>query len=413
MTGIRRYEEARDADAIRNIWNEIGWLDPESKAHQELAPKFYALGPAWVADVHGQAEAVALTCPGTFRHLEEELPFGAVSGVTTGLAGRKQGLATRLTARAVATVAEEGALVSGLGMFDQGFYDRLGFGAGPYDYFVQFDPANLSVPVKARAPHRFTKDDWEGMHAARLVRKRGHGAVSLTPAAFTRCEMAWSKGGRGLGYRDDGGRITHGFWYEARRHDFGPVEIAFMVYRDGHDLLELFDLMRHMGEAVRTIKLVEPGGFQVQDLLKDPGRTLQTRGDSKYPVKNEANAWWQIRINDVPRVLERTHLPAGRGLRFNLEVADPIEGHLDSDVPWRGAGGAFVVTLGEPCEAKPGSDPALPTLTASINAFSRLWLGTRPASGLALTRGLDGPQELLKQLDKAFCLPHPCPEGMY
>ena len=46
-------------------------------------------------------------------------------------------------------------------------------------------------------------------------------------------------------------------------------------------------------------------------------------------------------------------------------------------------------------------------MKASINAFSRLWLGVRPARGLAVTDDLDGPRDLLEALDEAFRLPEP------
>ncbi len=412
MTAIRQYEAERDADSIRRVWNEIGWLDPENRSHQELAPLFYSLGSGYVAEVNGHAECSAFTCPGAYRHLEQDLPFAAVSAVTTGLVARKRGYATRATAMAVAEVARQGALASGLGMFDQGFYDRLGFGSGPYDYYVHFDPAHLEAPVKARTPIRFSAEDWEAVHAGRLGRKRGHGAVSLTPAAYTRIAMAWSKGGHGLGYRDETGALTHGFWYSGEHLEHGPLDVEFLIYRDGHDLLELFDLMRHMGEAVRSIRLIEPSGFQVQDLMKDPGRTMQARGTSKYPVKVEAHAWWQIRLLDIPGALAATYLAAGNGLRFNLHVTDPISVFAE-ETGWGGVAGEYTITLGEPCEAARGSNPALPTLHGSINAFSRMWFGARPATGLALTHRLEGPEDLLKQLDAAFCLPHPCPEWIY
>ena len=42
----------------------------------------------------------------------------------------------------------EGALVAGLGMFDQGYYDKLGFGSGAYSHRVAFDPARLSVKAR-------------------------------------------------------------------------------------------------------------------------------------------------------------------------------------------------------------------------------------------------------------------------
>ena len=55
----------------------------------------------------------------------------------------------------------------------------------------------------------------------------------------------------------------------------------------------------------------------------------------------------------------------------------------------------------------------LTDLDASVGAFTRLWLGVRPASGLALTDELVGPPELVAALDAAFCLPSPLPDWPY
>ena len=74
---------------------------------------------------------------------------------------------------------------------------------------------------------------------------------------------------------------------------------------------------------------------------------------------------------------------------------------------WKGAGGEYVVELGRDSGAERGRDASLSTLKASINAFSRVWLGVRPATGLAVTDDLEGPRDLLEALDDAFRLPEP------
>jgi hypothetical protein len=55
-------------------------------------------------------------------------------------------------------------------------------------------------------------------------------------------------------------------------------------------------------------------------------------------------------------------------------------------------------------------DTGLPTLIATVNAFTRLWLGVGPATGLSFTDDLDGPRDLLVQLDHALRLPDPHPD---
>jgi hypothetical protein len=66
-------------------------------------------GRAWVAEIDGAAEAEASTAPGTIRYLSQDPPLAAVTAVSTSLVGRKKGLATQLTALAVANEAEAGA----------------------------------------------------------------------------------------------------------------------------------------------------------------------------------------------------------------------------------------------------------------------------------------------------------------
>jgi len=49
----------------------------------------------------------------------------------------------------------------------------------------------------------------------------------------------------------------------------------------------------------------------------------------------------------------------------------------------------------------------LSTLNASVGAFTRMWLGVLPATGLSVTDKLDAPHALLQQLDRLLRLPKP------
>ena len=66
-----------------------------------------------------------------------------------------------------------------------------------------------------------------------------------------------------------------------------------------------------------------------------------------------------------------------------------------------------MISLGPESNAKLGTSPELPTLKASLGAFTRLWLGVRPATGLAVTDDLDGSPALLSALDQTLRLPNP------
>jgi hypothetical protein len=113
-----------------------------------------------------------------------------------------------------------------------------------------------------------------------------------------------------------------------------------------------------------------------------------------------------MRICDLQGCLAQTHLP-GEAVQFNLTLSDPIERFLDEGSPWRGVGGEYVVTVGPASSAEPGQDAALPTLQASVGAFTRMWLGVQPATGLAVTDDLRGPEGLLVALDTVLKLPAP------
>src|SRR5438552_415142 len=114
---LRDYDLEKDREAAHRIWFETGWLE---KGKEEVMTRFVAAGRALVAEIHGEAECLVLTMPGTVRYLTEDLPLGGVTSVTTSRVARKQGLASRLAAKAIAADVAEGALVSALGMFEQG-----------------------------------------------------------------------------------------------------------------------------------------------------------------------------------------------------------------------------------------------------------------------------------------------------
>jgi predicted acetyltransferase len=406
----RVYDAGRDQAAVRRIWREVGWIEPGNEQHDQGLDYFISCGRALVADVAGEAECMVSTAPGDLRYLDEDLPFSCVTAVTTSHVARKRGLAGRLTAEAVAADAAAGALVSGLGMFEQGYYDRLGFGSGGYGHWLYFDPAHLTVDLKPALPRRITVDDWEEVHANRLGRVRAHGSCNLTPPEFTRAEMIWSKNGFGLGYESgDGGELSHHVWLSPESGEAGPYYVQWLAYRDARQFLELMALIKSLGDQVRLVKITEPPDIQLQDLLRRPFQLRNATRKSKFENTMRAMAYWQMRILDLPACLARTKLP-GDELRFNLALSDPIADLLPADAPWRGVAGEYVVTLGPSSEAEPGTDPARATLEASVGAFTRMWLGVRPATGLAVTDELAGPPELLAQLNNVLRLPDPKPD---
>jgi len=400
---FRAYDAERDKQAARRIWREVGWIE---EGQEEALDILVRAGRSMVAEIGGEAECLVLSSPGEIRYLEETLPFRGVTGVTTSRVARKQGLASRLTARVLAADAADGALVAGLGMFEQGFYNQLGFGTGSYEHWVSFDPACLRIETEARVPKRVTADDWRAMHASLLTRRRVHGSVSFVPAEIIQAELKYSKSGFGLGYYDGpNGELTHHVWCRAKG-EHGPYSVQWLSYQTMDQFLELMALLKNLGDQVRLVRMREPPGIQVQDLIAQPFKQRQITRRGEYEAAASAMAYWQVRICDLAGCMQHTHL-YGEPVRFNLRLSDPIERFLDEDAPWRGIGGEYVVQLGPLSEAVPGQDRSLPTLEASVGAFTRLWLGVGPASGLAATDELSGPAALLADLERALLLPSP------
>jgi len=408
---IRGYDPKKDRDAVLRIHREAGWLG-EGKKEEQGTEVFIKCGRALVAEVHGEAECFVLTVPGDIRYLNETLPLCVVASVITSRVARRQGLARRATAWAVAADAADGALVATLGVFDQGYYNRLGFGNGSYEHWATFDPAHLRVGRPTRIPRRITADDWAAAHAARLARLRGHGSCNVYPPGTTHGEMLGDAKAFGLGYCDGpAGELTHYLWCRAD-DERDAYHIQWAIYRSREEFLELMALVHSLGDQVYTVRMREPPGIQIQDLIERPFRQHDVTERSKHERGIHAFAWWQARICDLEGCLARTHLP-GDEVRFNLVLSDPIERFLDEDMPWRSVAGNYVITLGPSSSAEPGSDEHLPTLVASVGAFTRLWLGVRPATGLAFTDELAGPPELLHALDRALLLPEPKPDWDY
>jgi hypothetical protein len=319
---------------------------------------------------------------------------------------RKQGFARELTACVLAADAADGALVAGLGMFEQGFYNQLGFGTGSYEHWVGFDPARLRLGVQARVPRRVTADDWQAAHASLLARRRVHGSVAFYPAEMVQAEMKFAKSGFGLGYYDGpNGELTHHLWCRARG-EHGPYSVQWTAYQTLDQFLELMALLRNLGDQVRLVRMREPPGVQMQDLIAQPFKERQVTERGQFEARMSAAAYWQVRICDLAGCLGHTHLQ-GRPVRFNLELSDPVARYLGEQAPWRGTGGQYIVQLGETSDAVAGQDAQLPTLRASVGAFTRLWLGVAPASGLAATDELSGPPELLSDLERVLLLPVP------
>jgi len=402
---FRPFQADRDRDAVRRIWREVGWIETED--HERGLDVFLdSGGRRMVADLGDEPECMVATDPASLTYLDEEIPVSCITCVTTSRVARKRGLASRLTARTVAEDALDGAGVAMLGIFEQGFYNQLGFGNGSYERWCTFDPAELTVDVDPRTPRRLTAEDWELVHSSRLGRSRAHGACSLQPSALTRSEMLWSENGFGLGYVDGAGNLTHHFWCGTKSPEHGPYRVLWMAFRDRAQFRELLALLKSLGDQVHSIRLHEPGAVQLQDLLRQPFRMRRLTEKSRHEQRMSASSYWQIRLLDLRTCIEKTHLEV-EPVAFNLHLTDPIERHLPDEAPWRGVGGSYSIVFGPESSVEDGSDPSLPTMEASVGAFTRMWLGVRSPTALSWTDDLAGPPDLLDRLDRSLRLPAP------
>lgn len=397
---FRPYEKARDLDAVRRMWREVGWTTSDHEL--AIVEPFFDVGRTLVYEQDGAAEAACHITPGAIRYQDRDLRLAGVTAVTTSHVARRQGVARRLLAQMLAEEAAGGAQVAALGIFDQGFYDQVGFGTSAYGHRFRFDPTTLQVDRRFRVPVRLTVDDHEAMHAAMCARLRGHGGMVLDPPTLLRCELSWDEQTFGFGYRDDRGELTH-FVHGKIEGENGPYKVNWVAYREPEQLLELLALLRSLGDQVHEVVMDEPPHLQLQDVLRTPFRDgTRTRGTGFQ----QSAAWMQLRILDLVGCVEAGRFP-GHEVAFNLDLHDPAVDHLPPGIEWEGTAGRFVVTLGASSRCERGEREGLPTLTAGVGAFTRMLFGVRPASVLAVTTDLDGPAELLGALDRTVCLPPP------
>ncbi|MCF7919976.1 MAG: GNAT family N-acetyltransferase [Candidatus Cloacimonetes bacterium] len=405
---IRDYEE-QDFGAILRIWQECGWLEDKM---DDILKDIIGECRIKVAEIGGSVEASAMATDGRLHYLDETFKINIINAVTVSLVARKSGLAKKTLVQLLKDEAAAGYPLSVLGIFEQGFYDKLGYGSANYYRQMHFDPAEMKVPVNCRIPRRLNKNDFLAVHENRLNRSHLHGHIEMTSVIATKSEIEFHKKGFGLGYYNDEGRLTHHLWIDPQDQESGPYRIIWCAYETNEQFLELLALMQSFNNQVREITLTEPANIQITDFLQKPIHTKTITRGAKFQNYINSNVFWQLRMLDVEKCLRKTHLQI-EPFEFNLELNDPIMNFLDKNSKWQGCGGEYFVKLGTECEIVKNFRIGYPVLRAGIGAFSRMWLGVKPASGLAVSDELTAEPELLKKLDRAFCLPEPQPDWWF
>ncbi len=396
----RKYDSQKDKKAVYRILNECGWVhDKKNKLLNTLIPSANTL----VSSINNEVEILVHSVIGSMKYLDEELKLSAVTGVNASLCARKQGLSSKLTAIKIALDAINDADVSGLCIFDQGYYNKLGFGNGNYENVACFTPATLNINRKPKLPTRLTESDFKKVHRSRVKRKSFHGAVTL-PEFITEAEMGDKKKNTGYGYFDDDGNLTHHLWFHGKGREQGPIWIKWMSYENLDQLIDLLALLKSFEEQILMVKMVEPAFINLQDFIKKPFQIKWLTSKSKHQNYIYATAFWQLRILNLENCMQKTHLNF-EDINFNLKLSDPIDKYIPKSMKWNGIAGDYIINLGKRSSAEKGNKKDLPTLHASVNAFTRLWLGVMPASTLVFSDDLEAPEKLLKKLDSAFVLP--------
>ena len=394
---IRTVDKKKDIKSIQRIWHEVGWISPNKFKYLE---DWIINSDGLVTEINGQPECYVTSIQGDFKYQENLLPFSCISGVTTSLIARKQKLAGNTTALKIAEDALKGYSLCGLGMFEQGFYNQLGFGSGTYENHIHFTPASLKIDIPFRAPERLTKKDWKDVQWSRENRMRKHGSCNL-PVVLTKFEISFDEKRFGLGYRDKKGKLTHHVWLYGYGSENGPMSVVWMAYQNYDQFLELMALLKSFGDQIMLIRMLEPPEIYIQDFLKYPFYNRMLSKDSKFMNQNRATAYWQLRMLDIFKCIKATELPIEE-FSFNLKFHDPITNFLDKNCDWQGISGDYIISFGQNSNCEKGSNPNLNTLETTVNAFTRLWAGVLPASSLQLTEQLNANKKLIQKLDMAF-----------
>ncbi|MDC7222707.1 MAG: GNAT family N-acetyltransferase [Spirochaetales bacterium] len=397
---FRDYDKEKDSESAFRVWEECGWLK-DNKNDRKMFELFLDSGRTCVVDSKGSAEAVIITHPGKMRYQNSDLKLTAVSGVTVSRVLRKQGAAPRLLASMLAEEMKKGTHLAGLGMFEQGFYNRLGFGTMNYEHIYTFDPLHLKVYKKGGVPVRLTCKDWKECYRCHIERQQGHGFITIPSKKSFRARMM--EGNTfGLGFERKG-KLSHYIWFDGSGGEQGPYRVRWMAYKNWDEFLELMGILKSLEEQVRSISLREPAHIQLQDFFEKPFQKNAQSAGGKFPTNNKARAYQQLRICHVESCLKAVEY-SGKPFSFNLTLSDPILDYLD-EKDFTGSAGNYTVTIGSSSGAVRGHGKNLPLVKGSVNGFTRLWIGVKPASTLGLTEELAIPQELIEPLEAAFYKP--------
>jgi hypothetical protein len=400
---IRAYKP-EDLEHSLRIFREIGWMDGKD-SDKDVFRAYIDKGNSLVADLNGEVEVFVVTRSGCCKYLEDDIPFSAVTGVATSRVARQLGLAGRVTAMAIAESAKNGAAMSILGIFDQGYYEKFGYGNTVNHRISTIDPSQLKVPRLSRSPKRLSKNDAKAMHECRCRRKRYHGGCNLNGSGETKATTIWQEHGFGLGFENENGTLTHFLWIEPKG-EHGPYNVCFTGWETHEQFIELLSVLNSLSDQIHGVRMADPPRLQLQDFLTRPHATRRARKGGDFDINVVSQIWMQCRILDLP-VCVGAMKCCGPPVSFNLELTDPIEKYLPEESSWRGISGNWIIRIGEDSSATLGSDPALQTASCTINDLSRIWFGSSTAESVSVTGDFRSDPDLIQAIDRVVCIPTP------
>ncbi len=409
-----------DINAVLGLFRKAGWVSgfkkelfADDSRSKEIVAAFLEDSYAYLACYDGIVESVAQTHQGTIQQTDTILPLCAVTAVICGYVLRKQKATSIALARVLADRAKAGDAFAMLGIFDQGFYDRLGFGTNPYEYEFYIDPRDLNVPKISRPPKEFSLDDFKAIYRSRCRAHSMHGVCTISSEAMVKGEMIFhdEKNGFVLGYTNEEGEITHHLFANFE-DEHGPGGIHWLVFQNEQQLLELLQIVKSLSDQIYSFWLLQPPQIRLQDYLHEPFRSTELTKGGKLPAKTEAYGFSQLRVLDIAQAVAATHF-SGETVSLNIQIDDPIERFLENDSAWRGVGGEYVLHLGEESSISPGRHPNYESISLSVNDFSRMLHGSISPAQLCFMQKMKASEGLLKKLTRVFNLPEPHPQWLF
>ena len=404
---IRNYNHKKDFDNCFRIWNECGWITKDDKNALELELTSFG---GKVAEIDNQVEALVISTRGDMKYMEKDIKLSVITGVTTSLIARKKGIAGKLTSKKLADDAEKGMAVSGLTIFEQGFYDKLGFSNIGYNNIVKFTPSSLNVEIKNKNYKRFSVKDYKNIHDYRINRKRFHGSCNL-PEAYTNAELNYKSDEILILGFENNNEIRHHICLRGKGKESGPFRVSWMSYQNYNEFTELLGILKSFEDQIKLVTLKEPPNIQFQDFLKNPISYSSLTKEGKYENIIRAFSYYQFRILDLKKCIEAVKIPEV-DFSFNLSIKDPIEKYLQNlNTDWRGIGGEYKVHVGKNSFVENGHDDNLGTLKTNVNAFTRWWIGAQKPDIIGVNDLFEANTDLLKKLEyTSKFIPKPNPD---